>query len=298
MCSQIGRASAGARPPLLLDGALGTELERLGCETGLPLWSAGALVTAPDRVAEVHLAYARAGAELLTTNTFRTQERTLARAGLAGRARELTLRAVALARSACDASESARWVLGSSAPLEDCYRPDLVPGPAELEREHRAHAELLAEGGVDAIAIETMNTIRESVTALRAARQTGVPVLVSFVCGADARLLSGEPLADALAAIADLEPIAVGVNCLPPSAVEPCMPVLAASAFPFAVYANLGAPTSSGGFRPSEDTTPTAFAELALGWRRAGAAIVGGCCGTRPAHVSAMRARLGDAGSP
>lgn len=276
---------------------MGTELERLGCETGLPLWSAGALVTAPDRVAEVHLAHARAGAELLTTNTFRTQERTLARAGLAGRARELTLRAVALARTACTDSGSPRWVLGSCAPLEDCYRPDLVPGSAELEREHRAHAELLAEGGVDAILIETLNTAREAVAALRAARRTDLPVLVSFVCGPDARLLSGEPLADALDSIAELEPAAVGVNCLPAFAVERCLPVLAASALPFSVYANLGAPTSRGEFRPSEDTTPTAFAELAAGWGRAGAAIVGGCCGTRPAHVSAMRALFAEAGS-
>lgn len=260
----------------------------------MPLWSAAALIVSPERVAEIHAAHADAGAELLTTNTFRTQRRTLARAGLADRTRELTLRAVALARTACDASPHAQWVLGSSAPLEDCYRPDLVPATAELAREHHAHAELLAEGGVDAIVIETLNTVREAVIAIRAAQETGVPVLASFVCGPDACLLSGETLASALEAIAGLEPTAVGINCLPVSSVDACLPVLAHSELPFAVYANLGAPTQDGGFSPRNDTPPGAFATLAAGWRRSGAAIVGGCCGTRPAHIRAIRAHFAE----
>jgi S-methylmethionine-dependent homocysteine/selenocysteine methylase len=134
--------------------------------------------------------------------------------------------------------------------------------------------------------------VREAVVALAAARETGLPVLVSFVCGSEARLLSGELLAQALCAVAPLEPDAVGVNCLPPSAVGACLPELAAAGMPFAVYANLGAPDPDGGFTTSEHTTPTAFADLADGWRQAGAAIVGGCCGTRPAHVRALRASL------
>ena len=295
MCSQIERAAAGGRPPLLLDGALGTELERVGCETALPLWSAAALVTAPARVAAIHRAHAAAGAELLTTNTFRTQERTLARGGLGGRARELTRLAAELARAAAEEAPHETWVLGSCAPLEDCYRPDLVPDDAALEREHRAHAENLAASGVDALAIETLNSVREAVIAMCAARETGLPVLVSFVCDVEARLLSGEPLAAALTAVAEWQPFAVGVNCLPPEAVARCVPHLARSGLPFAAYANLGAPLPSGAFRSRDDTQPDAFAALAGRWATAGAAIVGGCCGTRPAHVRAMRAVLGGA---
>ncbi len=92
--------------PLLLDGAMGTELERRGAPCELPLWSARALLENPELVSRIHSDYIAAGAELLTANTFRTQRRTLAQAGLSDRARELTHKAVRLARAAgCVAGE-------------------------------------------------------------------------------------------------------------------------------------------------------------------------------------------------
>ncbi|MCC6642745.1 MAG: homocysteine S-methyltransferase family protein, partial [Deltaproteobacteria bacterium] len=85
---------------MILDGALGTELERRGVPSALPLWSAHALLERPDLVRAIHAEYVAAGAEILTANTFRTQERTLARAGFGARAAELTALAVRLAREA------------------------------------------------------------------------------------------------------------------------------------------------------------------------------------------------------
>jgi S-methylmethionine-dependent homocysteine/selenocysteine methylase len=275
-------------PPLVLDGALGTELERRGVATALPLWSARALLEHPEVVAAIHRDYVEAGADLLTADTFRTQRRTLAREALGARTRELTERAVALAREAAARPGRRVFVLGSAAPLEDCYRPDLVPDEAALAREHAEHAGLLAAAGVDAILVETMNTVREARAALRAAGATGLPALASFVCGPAARLLSGEPLAAGLEAAAAEGAAALGVNCLPPSAVAPCLPALADSGLPFVVYANLGEPDPVRGFAPREDCPPEAFAALARHWREAGASIVGGCCGTRPEHVRAL----------
>jgi len=280
---------AGERA-LVLDGATGTELERRGAPTSLPLWSAHALVHAPDLVAAIHADYAAAGADILTANTFRTQRRNLARGGWGDRARELTSLAVELARRAARrfALERKILVVGSAPPLEDCYRPDLVPDEADLRREHALHAEHLAEAGVDAILVETMNSAREAAAALRAARATGLPALVSFACWNGARLLSGEPLQDALAAASREEPAAVLVNCLPPSNVAACLPALRDSARPFGVYSNLGEPTDTPGRARSEDCAPAAFAELAAKWRLAGAVILGGCCGTTPAHIRAL----------
>jgi len=281
-------------PPLLLDGATGTELERRGVPTGLPLWSAPALIEHPQVVEAIHADYVAAGAEVLTANTFRTQRRTLERGALAGRAAELTERAVALARNAADgAGAGARvYVLGSAPTLEDCYRPDLVPDDETLAREHAEHALHLAAAGVDAVLVETMNTIREALAALRAARRAGVPALVSFVCWEGARLLSGEPLSAALDAVAAEDPLAVGVNCLPPSNVPACLETLAAQPLPFAVYANLGEPDDETGFTRSEDCSPTAFATRAATWVDGGARIVGGCCGTEPGHIRAVAQRL------
>ncbi len=275
--------------PLVLDGATGTALERRGVATRLPLWSAAALDTHPELVTEIHADYVAAGADAVTANTFRTQRRALAAAGQGARAGELTRRAVALARRA--AGDRA-WVLGSSPPLEDCYHPERVPDDAALAREHAEHARHLAEAGVDAILVETMNTRREAVAALRAAEAAGAPALASFVCWEPGRLLSGEPLADAAAAAADAGAHAVLINCLPPSNVAACLDVLAAQPLPFGVYANLGEPEDELGFRRSEELSAEEFGALAASWRARGARVLGGCCGTTPDHLAQLAMRV------
>jgi S-methylmethionine-dependent homocysteine/selenocysteine methylase len=277
---------------LLLDGATGTELERRGVRTALPLWSAHALLEAPEVVERIHRDYIAAGAEAITANTFRTHRRSLAKGGLGARAVALTRGAVGIARRAARDAGRRVWVLGSAAPLEDCYRPDLVPGNADLAREHAEHARALAAAGVDAILVETMNCVREAAAAARAGLATGLPVLVSFACDGEARLLSGERLADALDAVEPLGPHALLVNCLPPRSVPACLAVLARAGLPFGAYANLGAPNDATGFTRSDDCPPPEFAAHAAAWRAAGARIVGGCCGTGPEHVRALALAL------
>lgn len=296
------REAAAARiaggPPLLLDGATGTELERRGVPTPLPLWSAPALLGRPEVVEAVHADYVAAGVEVLTANTFRTQRRALAAGGLEDRAAEITRRAVEIARAAARAATGPPpFVFGSAPPLEDCYRPELVPDEAALVREHAEHARNLALAGVDAVLVETMNTIREAVVATRAVTRTRVPALTSFVCWEGAALLSGEPLSDAAAAARDAGAVALLVNCLPPSNVAPCLAALAGAGLPFGVYANLGAPDDETGFARSESCTPEVFAGHASSWVAAGAHVVGGCCGTTPAHLRAVRHALDDSGA-
>jgi S-methylmethionine-dependent homocysteine/selenocysteine methylase len=286
MTDWLERLRAG--PALLLDGATGTELERRGAESVLPLWSAHALLHDPALVERIHTDYLEAGAELLTANTFRTQRRTLERGGIGERAAQLTAEAVALARSAAAGVDRPVRVLGSAPPLEDCFRPDLVPDDDSLVREHREHAANLAAAGVDAILVETMNTIREARAALRAAQATRLPVLVSFVCWNGARLLSGEMLHDAIDAVRAEQPAALLANCLPPSNTTACLDVLAESGLPFGVYANLGAPVDASGRERSEDCAPEVFASHAMSWLAAGATLVGGCCGTTPAHIRSI----------
>lgn len=287
-----GRAALRERwldgPPLLLDGALGTEIERRGGPAGLPLWSTHALISDPALVERIHREYAAAGAEVLVADTFRTQARTLAQGGLAGRAAELCARAIDLARAAARDAEHRCWVAGSAPPLEDCYRPDLVPDDATLRREQGEHVRKLVEAGADLVWIETMNTLGEARAALAASHALGAPAVVSFVCDGAARLLSGESLTEALAALSSDPPWAVGVNCLPAPAARACLPALAACGLPFFVYANLGEPDADGGFRRDDALSPEAFAEEARAWLAAGAAAVGGCCGTTAAHVRAI----------
>jgi enediyne biosynthesis protein CalE2 len=290
MTDWLERLRAG--PALLLDGATGTELERRGAKSALPLWSAHALLHHPALVGRIHADYVEAGAELLTANTFRTQRHTLERNGVGERAAALTARAVALARTAAAGGDRPVHVLGSAPPLEDCFRPDLVPDDDSLASEHGEHAANLAAAGVDAILVETMNTIREALAALRAARATELPTLVSFVCWDGPRLLSGELLREAVATVRAEQPAAVLANCLPPSNVAACLAVLAESGLPFGVYANLGAPLDERGRERSEDCAPERFAAHAASWLAAGATLVGGCCGTTPAHIRGIAQQM------
>ena len=283
--------------PLLLDGATGTELERRGIDASLPLWSARALLDAPEVVRDIHARYVDAGARLLTANSFRTQRRTLASAGIGERCFELTALAVRLALEAADAGEATVWVAGSAPPLEDCYHPERTPPEPELGREHAEHARALERAGADCILVETMNCIREARAAAEAAAQTQLPVLVSFVSWEGGRLLSGEPLDEAFDAVAQYEPVALLVNCLPVSALPDALRELRVRPEAFGVYPNLGGPVAGAEGLRSEHQTPSEFARQAAEWARLGARIVGGCCGTTPAHTEEM-ARALAAASP
>jgi homocysteine S-methyltransferase len=285
--------------PLLLDGATGTELNRRGVNTDLPLWSARALLEAPEALTQIHADYARAGAELITANTFRTHRRSLAGAGLGQRAAELTRMAVDLARAGARRAGTDAWVAGSLAPLEDCYSPELVPPQAACEAEHAEMARHLAMAGVDVILVETMNTVREALAAVKAARATGLPVLAGFVCRSDDRLFSGESVAEAVQAMAPLGVAGLLINCTPsPTIHRPFAALLAAfeqqAARPpiTGLYANIGHTNDVNGWTNTADVEPLEYARLAISWLAQGANLVGGCCGTTPAHIAALKVVL------
>jgi S-methylmethionine-dependent homocysteine/selenocysteine methylase len=285
------RERVASGPPLLLDAAMGTELQRREANTALPLWSARPLVDDPELVWTIHGDEVAAGADILTADTFRTHARSLAKGGLAARAAELSALAVRLAHQAAATPGREAFVAGSLSPLEDCYRPDLVPDDAALANEHGAQARFLAEAGVDLILCETHNTIREAVAAARAAKATGLPVVVSLVTDGAGRLLSGEPIEDAAAALLSVGVDALGINCVPARRLGDDLARLAAASpgRPLAAYGNLGLPTDGPGWRFAEDLPPEDYAREAVGWLDLGARIVGGCCGTTPAHTRALR---------
>lgn len=279
---------------LLLDGALGTELTRRGFPLASTLWSATALVDDPRLVEDIHRDYVEAGAEVLTANTFRTHRRNLEAAGLGDRARELTIQAVELARAEALKANHPVWVAGSQSPLGDCYSPRDVPDEATLIREHAEMSRNLADAGVDAILVETQNTIREATCAVAAASSTGLPVLVSFVCGPDSRLLYGETLTDAVKAVRRFRPAAVLVNCLPAVPVPNALTELrrAVPEFPIGVYANTGVFDAQQGWIPTSLEQPVHYAQEAIKWRDLGAKLIGGCCGTTPVHIDQTRLTL------
>ncbi len=281
-------------PPVLLDGALGTELERRGARIPAPLWSAEALLENAPLILDIHTAYVLAGAEVLTACTFRTNPRTLARAKMGDRDVQLTERAVSLAREAARESTRPTWIAGSTAPVEDCYRPELVPSDFELEAEHARHAANLKAAGVDFVMIETMNTAREASIALRAARAVGLGAGVSCVLSDAQHLLSGHPLERAVAEWAELEPLYIGINCMQPTPSAMAHKLVCRLwDGPTAVYANVGRVDEDGTWRRMDDRSATQrFRGAVREWVRDGARMVGGCCGTTPSLIAALRRDL------
>jgi S-methylmethionine-dependent homocysteine/selenocysteine methylase len=288
MSQLITQRLAQARP-VLLDGAMGTELDRRGVATTLPLWSAGALESAPAVVQAIHSDYIQAGAEVITTNTFRTHARNV---GNPSKARRLTHRAVelaALARQEAHAPQQV-WIAGSIAPLEDCYSPHLTPSAEECRREHDQMAQYLAEAEVDLLLIETMNTLHEALAAAQAAHATGLPFGVSFVLDEHYDLLSGEALALAIETIQPLGPSAFLVNCIPTAHIQAALARLRGlTDLPIGAYGNMGTPDAVVGWAAAADMPPAQYCHHAQAWVAAGAQIIGSCCGSQPAHTQALQ---------
>lgn len=278
---------------LLLDGATGTELHRRGVDTGLPLWSANAFLSQQGQsiLKQIHCDYLKAGADIITTNTFRTHRRALVHSGNQDRALEFTRRAVEIARTAIRETPGNRdrFVAGSISTLEDCYRPDLVPSDAECRTEHSERVHHLIDSGVDLILIETMNSIREASIAARLAIITGTPVIVSFVCDGYGKILSGETMTEAAHQLMPLGPAALGVNCGPaPLLIRPLEELRAACGadIPLIAYGNIGYADGKQGWVSTDAESPEAYGRYARNWP---AQIIGGCCGTTPAHIAELR---------
>ncbi|MEE1930146.1 homocysteine S-methyltransferase family protein [Streptomyces sp. TRM 70351] len=292
-------------PPVLLEGPKGTELQRLGRPVTRPWWTSEALLhdEGREQLRAVHGAYREAGAALVTANTFRTNVRALRRAGADEElSRTLVRRAVDDARAAAgDGASGTRRVPVAACvtTADDCYRPDLTPPDDVLAAEHGWLVDRLAEEKADLVLAETMNTAREAVVVTDLCRRAGLPVWVSFVCREGGRLLSGEDLGEAARAVAAAGAGAVLVNCVALADLDAALDALAAARpGPIGAYPNLEDRSGIEEWTPVNRYVPVAcppqeFADLMAGRiERYGLDIVGGCCGTTPAHVAALHGRL------
>ena len=266
----------------LLDGPIGTQLQARGVAVDGPAWSATALDTAPEVIAALHREYAAAGATVHTAATFRTKRR-----AVGDRWRELARRAVALAR---DSVPDGQRVAGSIAPLEDCYRPDL--SPADPRPEHRELARALAEDGVDLVLVETFPHVGEALVAVEEAVATGVETWLALTAGYRADLLTPTEVRAGAEAAIDRGASAVLVNCTPASHTLAYVEALAGLGVPFGAYANAGHTHDGIGWTSVEGGADR-YADFAATWIRAGATVIGTCCGTGPAHVAELSRRLG-----
>jgi S-methylmethionine-dependent homocysteine/selenocysteine methylase len=185
------------------------------------------------------------------------------------------------------------YIGGSFAPLEDCYRPDLVPDAATLTCEHFQMAGWLAEEGVDFLLPETINALSEACIMAKAAASTGLPFLISFVVDSEGRLLDGTPIAKAVAETNYPTRIGVALNCRPIDILDTAFKQLSATyKGSIALYPNgFGHPHDELGWTfENNDDSIDKFVATALKWHAAGARFIGGCCGTTPDYIRKLAA--------
>jgi len=287
---------------VLLDGGMGQELINRKASGQGVLWSAKALFDHPDAVVAIHEDYIRAGADIITTNSYACIRNNFESEGLLDRLGEVNRLSAELAHRARDACGKPVLIAGSMGPQRGSYRPDLVGGYAETEALYREQAEFLGPF-VDFFICETLSCRLESRAAVAAAMTIGKPVWLSWSIEDSGApdLRSGEPVADAWRDIADMGVSAVLLNCSPPEAIGKVIPeLISVSDVPVGAYANAFTPIpdkwdfhgDSSIPPPRTDVTPEAYAAHAAKWVAAGARIVGGCCEVGPAHIACLHQTL------
>jgi len=276
---------------VVADGAWGTEFQRLGLEAGSPPehWN----LLHPEKVAEVARSYVEAGARIILTNTFGGSAFRLARHGLEGSVEEINTVGAEISKKA--AGDRAA-IFGSMGPTGKLLCAGEVARD-EMYESFQRQAVALYRGGVDAILIETMIDVEEMKVAASAARKsTPLPLVLSmtFDSGKDkTRTMMGVTPEQAVAEMEKLDAWIVGANCGvgPESYVEVCRRIRAATSKPIWIKPNAGMPqVTEQGVTYSQ--TPEMFGSFALQLRDAGATVIGGCCGTTPAHIRRLRELL------
>lgn len=277
-------AALGGERFLLLDGAMGTQLQARGLAAGeLPELLC---LSHPEVVTDVHAAYVAAGADVVTTNTFGANA---AKLGDAASVEEVFSAAVACARAAAP-----RYVAADLGPTGQLLAP---MGPLPFDDAYELFARQVraaAAAGADLFVIETMSDLAEAKAALLAVRENSdLPAIVTMTFEEDGRTFLGTTPEVASLTLSSLGAAAVGINCsLGPAEVAPLVARMAPWArCPLAVQANAGLPHVEGD-ATVYDIGPERYAADVAPMLDSGVTILGGCCGTTPDHIAALRALL------
>ena len=272
---------------IVFDGGVGTYLYEKGvfintCYDELNL-------TNPDIVTEVHREYVTAGADVIETNTFGANRFRLAAHGLEKKAYEIAKRGAQLAKAVAG---DETLVAGSVGPLGVLIEPLGKVSFDEAREAFREQVKGLLDGGADIIILETFVLVPELQQAIRAVKEVNpdTPIMAQVTINDDGNLLSGATLESFVKAVGDSGVDTIGLNCSvgPKSMLEALETLKTLTPLPISVQPNAGLPQSIGG-RNIYMTSPEYMAEYAKRFIQTGASIVGGCCGTNPTHIRAIR---------
>jgi 5-methyltetrahydrofolate--homocysteine methyltransferase len=284
----VERLASG--PVLVADGATGTNYQEMGL--GLGVAPEEWLFDAPNLVLDLHREFVAAGADIILTDSFGATSIRLADSPLEGRAREVNFRAAEIAR---EAAGDRVLVAGSLGPTGQLAEPLGPLGPDECAAAYADQAAALSEGGVDLLVLETFFALEEALPAIRGVQSASdLPLVVSFSFDRGTRTMMGVSPTEFIEAVAAFGVAAVGANCgrSLADADEVVGELIAvAGDLPVWVKPNAGVPRMVGD-HPEYEATPEIIAAHVKRYVEQGARVVGGCCGSTPAHVAAIAAAV------
>ena len=277
------------KKPLIMDGAMGTELMRRGIELPLPLWSSMSNIDQFDQVMNIHKDYIEAGSDILTTNTFRTTPRTFIKAGYSQNESEK------ISEQCCNmAIEAAKHavkkkntlIAGSVAPLEDCYEPLHFPGKEIAKKEFQLIIDRIIRKGVDILLFETMGNYEEIESVLQVSNHVDIQRWLSIVLKNKNSILDGTELQKVVELANKNKIDKVLINCTPINIISESLDkFLEFWKGNWGVYPNAGEnmPTKNGEFVSKIDDE--SFCKAIQDYIALGASVVGSCCGSTPNTV-------------
>ena len=275
----------------ILDGAMGSELILNGETLPNYIWSAKSNLTNPDLVYTIHRKYIEQGSNYITANTFRTTPRAFKKAGFNKReAKESFDLAIQMAKKA--ANGRAR-ILGSIAPLEDCYLPHLFPGQKEAKKEFEEIGQWFSESGIDFFILETMNSITETEVCLEAIKKFNIPIWVSFNLLNSKQIRSGEFLNKAIQMLNKYSVECLLLNCNSLIRTINASEIISGNwSKKWGVYPNIGIGEPSPNGVIKNYHTDKDFLTMIDKVIELGVSIIGGCCGSNAKHINLIKNQL------
>ncbi|MDP2037742.1 MAG: homocysteine S-methyltransferase family protein [Ignavibacteria bacterium] len=271
--------------PLILDGAFGSVLQQRGLSADNDLWYSHLNIFNSQAVLELHKEYIDAGADIITTNTFRTNPVAKKKNNLEITNSDFVKRSVELAIQA--KGESDVIIAGSNAPAEDCYQNERTISLFDLEYNHKKHIELLYESGCDIIWNETHSHWDEIEIICKFCSESSIPYSMNIYFDESLKILSGEPVEEVVSFIESFLPQSIGFNCIKPSNF---MNLLVKIQLPkvFGFYLNCGSGIVTDQ-NISCGISPQNYLEYIKEFQKVNPTFVGSCCGSNPAHTKAIK---------
>ena len=275
----------GLKRPLILDGAMGSLLQQKGIPGDKHLWFSKLNIDNPKLVIEIHKEYIDAGADIITTNTFRTNPASLKASNYSFDQSKFVFRSVQIAIEAREDKEII--IAGSNAPAEDCYHKERTISMYELDYNHKKHIELLWENGVDVLWHETQSHWDEIEIISKFCSYNSLPFVMNFYFNDDLKLLSGEPLSEAVDFAKEFSPVAIGFNCIKPDIFRKYFEKHEIG-YNWGFYFNCGAGNVSDNYIHC-GIDPTKYTEIIRQYLNYKPVFIGSCCGSSPLHTQTIK---------